>query len=216
MASFYESTAVYILTGECRSEKAEPTQWQCAAENTEETLKLARDLNDEMMPVYDSKAAAEAAAPSHHLNLRRAVDRAARALRDHGPSCDLLLTWADGTRRLAEASPTDVSPDKREAAIRLLLTFSEESEVLPIGEADDASLWAEIAHYFSVAEKDYISAYVAARIALHRLDTRSAAGVAEAERRHIERYASQLQPLAEAQRHELSDERAVHKADVKP
>ena len=202
MASFYDTTATYIVTGTVDYQAPSPIQWQCPSTDNADTLAMARRLHSEIAPSYNTVAEAKAAAPHHHADLASAVSHASILLRNHGASCDLLLVWADGVRLLAEEAPSDVPPDQSEAAVRLLYTFCEEAHDYPLGTVDDVTALTGISHYFAGAENDYISAYVVATIALQRA-AKSDDPVRESERLYLLRYLSKLRARAEGQRSSL-------------
>lgn len=100
------------------------------------------------------------------------LEAATAALRQHGDSCDLLLSWANAVLFASEWKCCAITPAMQERAVRILFELGEHHR--PLHEHEPSpQLYLDIANFFATARKDFTSAYVAATIAETRIDTAS-------------------------------------------
>jgi len=153
-----------------------------------------------MTPVFRDEADAKQAASNLKTGIQLAAQRADRALRQYGETCHLLAAWADSMRLRAAVAPADVSATDRERVARLLLTLSEDCNILPSRAGDQASVAMTLSYFLASSQHDYISALVAANIALSHLKREAPSATNSAQLERINEWIAKMRPRAESQR----------------
>lgn len=122
-----------------------------------------------------------------------------RAIQLHGAYCPLVVEWAYAYLWFTLSKPSDDDAALRELAIRELVTLGE-ANVFPIGKEGQARTYMLVADAFAT-RKDYVSAYVALRLADEWLRAGSLTGLLERNsvRAEIGRLTQETEPLAYGQ-----------------
>ena len=158
LRQFFNATADFLETGAASDSlsSAQQVTYRCPAEVGPETHEAYLDLQHRFAFAGPEDAGAF-------------VDAATAALQRNGNSCDLLIMWARAVILLSEWKPSSLPATAQEKALRILFDVGEAYAPFHEGEPSP-QLFLDVARYFAVARRDFVSAYVAAKWARQRLE----------------------------------------------